>query len=209
MNLFRQMMEKPWLRDGGFGEQNVVDIHDGRSFFLPTGKLGLRVFLTVVLVLFSLFIIVYTERMLFSDWRSTPIPWLLWPNTGILILSSVAMQWAWRSARRGQMENVKRGLTAGGVLTFGFLIGQLLAWRELSAMGHYVSTGPANAFFYLLTALHGIHLLGGLVAWVRTMIKVRHVQDMAKVKLSIELCTAYWHFLLMIWLILFALLLLT
>ena len=71
------------------------------------------------------------------------------------------------------------------------------------------STNPANGFFYLITGLHGLHLLGGLVAWGRTSDKVWRGFEPAQVRLSVELCAVYWHFLLVVWLVLFALLLLT
>jgi len=71
------------------------------------------------------------------------------------------------------------------------------------------SSNPANGFFYLLTGLHGVHLLGGLVAWVRTSAKVRAGEDNARINMSVGLCAVYWHFLLVVWLVLFGLLLLT
>ncbi|MBT3371018.1 MAG: cytochrome-c oxidase [Rhodospirillaceae bacterium] len=205
MNLFQQLMEKPWLTEAS----EVVELRDGRTFAMAREKLGLRVFLVVAMVVFSLFAAAYVERMVFSDWNSIPIPWLLWLNTLVLVLSSVAMHRAWGSARRGRIEGVRLGLYAGGAFALLFLAGQLLSWRGLVAMGYYADANPANAFFYLLTALHGIHLGGGLVAWVRTMVKVRRGDGVPQMRLSIELCTVYWHFLLLIWLVLFALMLLT
>ncbi len=205
MNIFRQMMVKPWLTEQGA----VVELLDERTFSQPTPKIGLRLFLIVVAVFFSLMLSAYIERKVFSDWNSLSLPWLLWLNTAILIASSMAMHYALVNARRGQIDGVKTGLSAGGVLTFAFLVGQLLAWRELVATGYYVSLDPANAFFYMLTGVHGVHLIGGLVAWWRTMAKIRRGQDAVQVRLSVDLCAVYWHFLLLIWLVLFALMLLT
>jgi cytochrome c oxidase subunit 3 len=205
MNIFRQMLVKPWLTD----QEAALDLQDERTFSLPTPMLGLRVFLIVVMVFFTLMISAYTERRLFSDWHSTPVPWLLWVNTGILVLSSIAMHRAWTNARRDRMDGLKLWLSVGGILTLAFLLGQLLAWRELMTLGHFASTDPANAFFYMLTAVHGVHLVGGLVAWSRTTAKIRRGTKRDEVRLSVELCTVYWHFLLLIWMILFALLLLT
>ena len=73
-------------------------------------------------------------------------------------------------------------------------------------MVYFDVTNPAIAFFYLITGLHGLHLLGGLVAWGRTVTKVWGDFDEAKVTQSVELCTVYWHFLLLVWLVLFGLL---
>ena len=205
MNLFRQITEKPWLEEQGA----VVALRDGSTFSLSMEKVGLRVLLVVVMVLFSIMIAAYTERRVFADWNSVPIPWLLWLNTLILILSSVTMHRAWTSASRGQIEGVRFGLYAGGGLSLAFLVGQLLAWRELVGTGYYATTDPANAFFYMLTATHGVHIIGGLIAWGRTIAKVRRGYTATKIRLSVELCTIYWHFLLLIWLILLVLMVLT
>ena len=204
MSIFRALTEKPWLAEGP-----VHQLHSGREFSLPREMLGLRVFLVVVGVLFTLFVVAYADRMSLADWRPLPEPWLLWPNTALLILSSVAFQRACTAANRGRIDGVRSGLLAAGVLAFGFLAGQILAWQQLVASGYFAATNPANAFFYLLTALHGLHLLGGLVAWARTSAKVRRGFEAAEVRLSVELCALYWHFLLMIWLVVFGLLLFT
>jgi cytochrome c oxidase subunit 3 len=205
VNLFQQLTEKPWLK----GDGSVVVLHDGRAFPLPSAKLGLRVFLAVATVLFSLLVVAYADRMVAADWRPLSVPWLLWLNTALLILSSVALQWAWGGARWGQIDVVRVGLLAGGVFAFAFLAGQLVAWQRLAAAGYFAATNPAVAFFYLLTALHGLHLLGGLVAWGRTVVKLRRGFTVRQLRLSVELCTIYWHFLLLIWLVLFGLLLFT
>ena len=113
------------------------------------------------------------------------------------------------AAISGQIDGVRLGLLAGGVCTLVFLAGQLLAWQQLNAAGHFLTTNPANAFFYLLTALHGLHLLGGLWVWARTTVKLQRGAAVHEVRLSVELCTVYWHFLLVVWLVLFGLLLFT
>jgi cytochrome c oxidase subunit 3 len=202
VNLFHQLTEKPWAPTQG----NVVQLHDGSAFSVPTATLGLRVFLTVVTVLFSLLVMAYGSRMEFEDWRPAPSQRLLWLNTAMLVLSSVAMQWARIAARRGEIDRVTIGLMGGGIFTLGFLGGQVLAWRQLNMMVAFDITNPAIGFFYLITALHGLHLLGGLVAWGRTTAKVFLGIDVVHMRLSVELCAVYWHFLLLVWLILFGLL---
>jgi len=128
-------------------------------------------------------------------------------NTGVLILSSLALHWAQVAARRGEIDGVRTGLLAGGASILAFLAGQLLAWKQLTAAGYYLTTNPANSFFYLLTAAHGLHLLGGLVALGRTAARAWLGFEMEQVRLSVELCAMYWHFLLLVWLVLFGLLL--
>jgi cytochrome c oxidase subunit 3 len=147
-------------------------------------------------------------RMNLGDWRSLPVPTLLWANTVLLAVSSLALQWTVGAARRGDADAAKTGLLAGGVSALAFLAGQLLAWQQLSEAGYFLATNPANAFFYLLTAVHGLHLLGGLIALGRTFAKVWRGAAAKEVRLSVELCAIYWHFMLAVWLVLFMLLLL-
>ena len=204
MGFLHHLTDKPWLTDSGVAVRQVDVVN------LPKAKFGLRVLMVVIGVLFMLLVTAYSERMGFGgDWRPLPEPWILWLNTAALVLSSAGLQWASVSAGRGRIDGVRKGLLAGGVCAFAFLAGQLLAYRELVELGYFVSSNPANSFFYLITALHGLHLLGGLVAWGRTTDKVRRGVEVAKVRMSVELCATYWHFLLLVWLVLFTLLLFT
>lgn len=197
----QRLTAKPWLEAG--------PISDTGASSLPAAKIGLGVFLAVAGCLFALLISAYSMRMDMGEWRPAPPPNLLWLNTGLLILSSGALQWAVVAAHRGRMDGVRSGLLAGGVFAFAFLAGQLLAWRQFDAAGYYLTANPAAAFFYLITGVHGLHLLGGLVALGRTMDKAWHGVAASEVRLSVELCAIYWHFLLLVWLLLFGLLLLT
>ena len=172
-------------------------------------KIGLLTFIAVVTSLFALFLSAYMMRMQLGDWRPVDEPTLLWVNTALLVLASIAFQLTLGAAKRGQALTVKVGLVVGGACTTLFLLGQLLAWQQLYASGFFVDGNPANAFFYLLTALHGLHLLGGMWVWGRTSLRLFSGADAQSVRLSVELCTVYWHYLLLVWIGLFALLLST
>ncbi len=197
----QRLAAKPWLEEGAIG-----DFRGGGASSLPPAKIGLGVFLAVVGSLFALFISAYSMRMELIDWRSLPVPRLLWFNTGVLIVSSGALQWAQAAARRDDSDGVLTGLLAGGVSAVVFLTGQLLAWQQLNTAGYFLAVNPANSFFYLITATHGLHLLGGLVALGRTTVKAWRGVEIPRLRLSVELCTMYWHFLLLIWLVLLAVL---
>ncbi|OAF01394.1 cytochrome-c oxidase [Bradyrhizobium centrolobii] len=197
----QRLTAKPWLEEGPVG-----DFPGSDAMTWPAAKIGLGVFLAVASCLFVLFISAYSMRMNVVDWRALPVPRLLWLNTGVLVLSSVALQWSYVAARRDDAEGVMIGLLAGGASAVIFLAGQLLAWQQLNAAGYFVASNPANSFFYLLTAVHGLHLTGGLVALGRTSAKVWRSSKIADVRLSVELCAIYWHFLLLVWLVLLGLL---
>ena len=194
-------MAKPWLEVGA-----IDDFPGTGALSLPAATIGLGVFLAVVGTLFALLISAYFMRMQVADWAQMPAPKLLWFNTGVLILSSVALQYAQVAARRGQTDDLRTGLFASGVFALAFLVGQLLAWQQLNAAGYFLAANPANAFFYLLTGVHGLHLLGGLVALGRTADKLWRGFEVKQVRSSVQLCAVYWHFLLALWLVLFSLL---
>ncbi len=176
---------------------------------IDPAKVALLSFIAVVTSLFALFLSAYMMRMKLGDWRPLAEPTLLWLNTVILVLASVAFQLARGAAKRGQPLTVKIGLFVGGACTILFLLGQLIAWQQLNASGFFLTSNPANSFFYLLTALHGLHLLGGMWVWGRTTMRMLTGADARSVQLSVELCTVYWHYLLLVWIGLFALLLST
>ena len=201
--LARQTLNvKPWM------EQLPIEVANGDgALALPPVKVGLGAFLAVATSLFALLISAYHMRMLGEDWARLALPRVLWLNTGALILASIAMQRTRVAARRAQADRVKNGLIAGGALTLCFLAGQLWAWQQMDAAGYFVSANPASAFFYLLTALHGLHLLGGLWVWAGTTDRALRGADAGAIRLSVELCTVYWHYLLLVWLVLFAVLL--
>lgn len=192
----------PWA------EQRPIDIArgDGALALLPV-QVGLGVFLAVATSLFALLITAYHMRMMEADWTTLELPRVLWANTVVLVFASVAMQWALVAARQGRMDSVRKGLIAGGVFSFAFLAGQVWAWQQLNATGLFTTANPAYAFFLLLTAMHGIHLVGGLLVWARATVRAARDSEFAKVRLSLELCTVYWHFLLVVWVVLFAVLL--
>lgn len=198
---------KPWLEVGVSG-----DARGAEPSVRPTVVIGLGAFLVVAGSLFSLLVSAYSMRMGMADWQSLPMPTVLWFSTGLLILSSVSLQTAVVAARRGEQDGIRSGLLAASVASLAFLGGQLLAWRELAASGRFTAADPATAFFYLLTAIHGLHVLGGLVALCRTTIKAfvlsaaRTPRALGELTLSVKLCAVYWHFLLVVWLVLFSLL---
>lgn len=196
--LFHQgVTTRPWLDEG-----EGVAFSAGPS--ATTSTVGLAVFLTVVGALFALLAAAYLTRTLGADWKPPPTPSILWFNTAVLAASSGAMHVAGSSAAGGDRDRLETALAAAGVLVALFLVGQLSAWRQLSDAGYLASTNPANAFFYLLTGLHGLHLIGGLLALAFTARAVW--RQRAEARRSVELCATYWHFMLLVWLGLFALL---
>ena len=202
-SIFKLLTQKPWDPE----QVKIDNAHDGATLNLSKGKLGLRYLIVISTIFFCLFIVTYSDRLVFADWQKMPEPILLWLNTLILLVSSVVFIGAQIASKNNQFEKVKNRLLLIGFLALAFLIGQLLVWQQLITNGYYVSANPSNAYFYVFTALHGIHLLGGLVYWNITIKKVWSPNDIViyKVNQTVELCAIYWHFLLAVWLVLFGL----
>lgn len=207
MSLFSRLTEKSW-------EGPTADAVDPTSYRPPAARVGVIVYFGVITVLFGLVSAAYVMRMGMSgmghgamgDWRPMPEPPLLWINGFVLLLSSLAWEAARAGIRQGRGDLMRRSMLGAGILGILFLAGQLLLWRELVQAGYYASSNPANAFFYLITALHGLHIAGGLFFWVRAVLQLRAGAD---VRLPVELCAVYWHFLLLVWALMLALLIST
>ena len=140
-----------------------------------------------------------------DDWVSFALPRVLWANTLVLLASSGAIQFARARLRSGDTEGFRRWWAITTALGALFLAGQFAAWRQLAAQGVFLATNPSSSFFYLLTALHGLHLLGVIVAllyvtyrpWQRSRITQSTAADLVSI---------YWHFMDGLWIFLFALL---
>lgn len=199
--LLHQLAEKPWL-DVASGPAGLVE---GRAFAVPAARLGVRLFCCVVAVLFLLLIVAYAGRMADETLRPAPALWLMWLNTALLAAAGAGMQGAVIAVRDRRMKALRACLVAGSVLAVAFLAGQLVAWRQLARTGAFDVTDPAVGFFYLITALHGLHLLGGLVALALLAVRLPGAAPERR-RQGVELCAVYWHFLLAVWLVLFGLL---
>lgn len=207
----RRLTARPW---------EVQGTADGResagTIGPPPARIGLWIFLAILTSLFALFITGYWMRMghgmahgLTHDWHPLAEPRVLWFNTLLLALGSVAMQWARTAANRDDLGRARTAWWLGGAFAVAFLVGQYAGWRQLQAAGYYAALNPANAAFYLLTGVHALHIMGGLVAWTKTTARIARGTALDDVRLSMELCTVYWHYLLLVWLVLFGLLLTT
>lgn len=143
-----------------------------------------------------------------TSWHHMTLPTVLYLNTLVLILSSITLEIARRpmSARIGRHGAAGDGGTSSGsvwlLATLGlgllFLCGQYAAWRELASQGIFLATNPSSSFFYVLTAVHGIHLLGGLSAMAYLAAKLS--MDAPNLRRSTADATAiYWHFMGGLW----------
>ncbi len=160
---------------------------------------GLWVFIGVASTLFALFLAAYVIRMDGGDWTTIALPRQLWLSSALLLAGSVLLGRASAAARLAQWGQARTRLLAGGACAIAFVGVQLWAWRSLLAANVVLAGNPAASFFYVLTALHGLHVIGGLVAWSATLPFLTEPDDTASVTQRVALCARYWHFLLVVW----------
>ena len=180
------------------------DDHDRAS----AASIGLWVFMGVATALFSLFATAYVMRMSASDAVALALPWQLWLSTALLFAGGVALSKAAASARGARgLARTRRLLLAGGLCALAFLAVQLWAWQSLLAAQVMPAGNPGGSFFYLLTAMHGLHVAGGLTGWAwAARAAWRPEARLVDLAWRIGLMARCWHFMLVVWLLLFAML---
>jgi len=166
----------------------------GRVYFT-----GIWLALAAILMFFMALVSAYIVRKgTGGDWRPVTLPRILWLNTAVLLLSSLALEASHRAWEREDAKAFRRWWAAATALGLLFLAGQWMAWRELAAKGVYLATNPSSSFFYLLTAAHALHLAGGLAALgyvlTRDWVRLRASGGVAP-----EVAGIYWHFMDGLW----------
>lgn len=175
-------------------------------------KIGMWVGLASILMLFASLTSAYIVRQTpgLSDdagqWTRVRMPWELWVSTGMILASSVSFELARRALRRNEYRRFNALISLTTVLGLAFLAGQVMAWRHLAAQGVYLSSNPHSTFFYLLTSLHAVHLLGGLVALIYLTALALRLRIGSRQRNAVEVTSLYWHFMDGLWVYLFLLL---
>lgn len=192
---------------GFWGRGGNPEASGGGRVPAQTYHTGMWMALVAIVMLFAAF----TSAMVVrkggsSDWTALAIPRILYLNTMILIASSVALEASRRELAAGMAGRFKMWLYAAALLGVAFIGGQLVAWRELASRGVYLSTNPSSSFFYLLTAAHGIHLLGGLIALFYLVWRAPLLASGLKKRVAVDVTALYWHFMDGLWIYLLILL---
>jgi cytochrome c oxidase subunit III len=141
-----------------------------------------------------------------SDWVQTAVPAILYFNTIVLITSSFTFELSRRALKREATKTFARWLYITTALGITFIAGQLIAWRELAARGIYITTNPSSSFLYLLTAAHGVHLLGGILALFYLAFHTRKIIMYHRKRIAVDITAIYWHFMDGLWIYLLILL---
>lgn len=167
---------------------------------------GISLGLAAILMFFMALTSAYIVRKGFGgDWQALRLPPILLLNTAVLLLSSLTIEIARRHAADAQLTFFRRWWSVTTLLGLAFLAGQIIAWRQLAAAGMFLRSNPASSFFYTLTAAHGAHLAGGILALLYVAFRA---WERAKITRSAaaEIASIYWHFMDGLWVFLLLLL---
>ncbi len=205
----------PYDGRGGGGGDDDSGGHPGRpSNPAGTGMLGMQFMLVSISTLFVTIAIAYFWRSQTPvNWTRVPMPSFLYVSTGVMLISSFTIEGARRAFVRFDVDAYSRWIVITFFLGLAFLLAQLLALRQLIARGAYLSHNPHSSLFFVATGAHGLHLLGGMGALfylvVRSSLRMTDVRrELTRQRGVVSVCTVYWHFLDVLWIVLFAMLLL-
>lgn len=171
-------------------------------------KFAMWLFIGSVVMLFASLTSAYIVRQAEGNWLFFELPGILTISTVVILLSSAMMQWAYWSARKDNLQMVKTLVLVTTVLGISFLVLQFYGWKDLVANQVYLVGNPSGSFLYVITGLHGLHIISAIVFLLIVLIAAFRFKVHAKNLLQIEMCTTYWHFLGGLWLYLFVFLLL-
>jgi len=178
----------------------------GRGAHRRAAVTGLLVLLAASVMLFAAFTSAFfVRRGMSNDWVNTPVPRILWVNTGVLVTSSLALELARRALRSGRRIAFNRYWTGATLLGVVFLCGQYAGWRQLNDAGIYLATNPSSSFFFLLTCVHAVHLLGGISALGYIDVQALMLRLGPGKRTAVDVSAYFWHFLDGVWIYLMVL----
>ena len=180
-----------------------------RPMAMNPKKFALWLFIITVIMIFAALTSAYIVRQAEGNWRVFELPVELYYTTAIILLSSGTMHWAYLAAKKDALEQVKLAISITTVLGVLFLLGQFYAWGVLVDMNvNFTGGNPSESFLYVLTGVHGLHLISGVIFLIIVLISTFKYKVHSKNLNQIQMCATYWHFLDILWVYLFLFLLL-
>jgi len=211
MPILKSLQEKPWLPTTLAQQTNLPFAAQNRE---KSASTALQFFLAVITVIFFLFTVTFLQRTQSFDFQAlSGEPWLpftnadiLWQNSAYLLVASISIILAKKFAQQQSLYAIIVSLTATALFTLLFISGQVQVWQQLNQSGFYITTNPANSYYFLLTGVHALHIIGGVLVFMRCIWLFAFSYSYQQLASRLKLCALYWHYLFFIWLFLFFLL---
>ena len=189
---------------------NTITIEEKKEIREKSAKPLLWLGMVSMAMIFAGLTSAYVVRQGKGDWLKFELPQLFYISTAVIIISSVTMNWVLSSAKNNNYKNVKLASLITLILGFAFVICQFKAWgtlvdQKVFFAGKY--SNAAGSYLYILTGLHLLHLVGGILALLLVWVKSLKNKYNSENLLGIKLCAIFWHFLDVLWIYLFLFLL--
>ncbi len=182
---------------------NIEIIREHRAMGMNPSKFIVWLFIVTIVMLFAALTSAYIVKQSDGNWLNYNLPGMFWITSTIIVVSSITMQLALKSAKEDRFNGLKVYLILTTILGLAFLFGQYQSWKQLVDMDVYFVGNPAGSFLYVLTGLHAVHIISGLVFLLIVIGSSFKLKIHSKSLMRIEMCTTYWHFLGGLWLYLF------
>lgn len=183
--------------------ENIEIIRDRRAMGMNPSKFIVWLFIVSITMLFAALTSAYIVKQSGGEWLNFNLPGMFWITSVIIIVSSITMQLALSAARADRFNQLRTYLIITALLGLAFLIGQYESWKQLVEMDVYFVGNPAGSFLYVLTGLHAVHIISGLIFLLIVIVSSFKLKIHSRSLIRIEMCTTYWHFLGGLWLYLF------
>lgn len=170
-------------------------------------KFGLWLFIITVVMIFAALTSAYIVRQAEGNWLVFELPVEMYYTTAVIFLSSITMHWGYLAAKKNELKQMRLALGLTGILGTLFLVGQVVVWGELVDQNVFLVGNPSGSFLYVLSGLHGLHLVSGLIFLIIVLVAAFRYKVHSKSLNQIQMCTTYWHFLDGLWIYLFVFLL--
>lgn len=182
---------------------NIEIIREHKAMGMNPSKFIVWLFIVTIVMLFAALTSAYIVKQSDGNWLNYNLPGMFWITSIIIAVSSITMQLALKSAKKDRLNGLKIFLVLTTILGFAFLFGQYQSWKQLVDMDVYFVGNPAGSFLYVLTGLHAVHIISGLIFLLIVIGSSFKLKIHSKSLIRIEMCTTYWHFLGGLWLYLF------
>ncbi|PZX48884.1 cytochrome c oxidase subunit 3 [Algoriphagus chordae] len=188
-------------------ELKYVDLVDQPIAMHPK-KFALWLFLVTIVMIFAALTSAYIVRQSEGNWLEYDLPTIFWYTSGIVILSSICLQYAYSAAKKDNLAGLRIGLSLAVLSGIAFLVGQWYSWVALVDENVFFVGNPSGSFLYIFTGLHAVHLISGVIFLIIVLISTYKYKVHSKSMDTLEMATTFWHFLAALWLYLFMFLLL-
>lgn len=186
--------------DDGFGRGGWGDGDSGGGPFANVPVAGIWIGIAAIIMFFAALASAWVALKSSSGhWTPTPLPPIVYLDSVLLLVSSLTLEFSRGCLSAGLLRRFLIWLYVTLALGMAFIAGQLLAWRELAQRGVYLATDPSAAFFYILTAAHGLHLLGGITALLVAALRGPRIARGLQSRKILDITAIYWHFMYALW----------